>query len=306
MQTLKEYDVVIVGAGPAGLTAGIYTASLALKTLILEGTAPSRLAQVKEIRNYPGFPEGISGPQLLKRFKQQAVEAGAEIKKGDVIALELASPIKYIATKHEAYTAKAVILAVGIKRRKLKIQGEDKLLGLGVSYCAVCDGPLYKGRTVAVIGEGEETVQDALLLSTIAAKTYLIPLKPPTQQDLQKLAENNIEVLQAATIKRIEGENHVEAIVAAINQQEVKIKVDGVFIVTPEIPTAQLLAKTGLNIDERGCVKVNRRQETNLPGVYAAGDCTCGGMQVATAVGEAAQAAITAATHIKQAVRQHL
>lgn len=296
-------DVVVVGAGPAGLTAGMYAASLGLKTLILEGSTPPRLALAKEIRNYPGFPDGVEGRELLSRFREHALKAGATIKEGEVLALSLTSPIKSLTTRTETHTSYAVILAVGVRRRRLRIEGEEKLLGLGVSYCAVCDGPLYRGRRVAVIGDGEDAVKDAVLLSGLASATTFIPLKGLTPTQREELARHGVSIMEGARPRKVEGEGRVERLIVETGEGVKELGVEGVFIVTEEVPTVALLRRAGVEVDERGCIKVGRDQGTNIEGVYAAGDCTCGGMQVATAVGEGARAAISASMYVRRAAK---
>lgn len=294
--------MVVVGAGPAGLTASIYTSSLGLRTLVLEGKAPSRLALAREIRNYPGFLEPISGGELLLKFRQQAIRHGAEVKQEEVLSVSLLGPVKTAVTREGTYTSYSVVIAVGINKRKLNIPGEEKFLGLGISYCAICDGPLYKGRSVAVLGDGGEAVEDALMLSNLASRTYLIFTGHLTEEQRGKLTSANVTLLEGFKVKSIEGDEVVRRLSLLKSTGEVlDLYVDAVFIVTEELPLAQLLAKSGVAVDKKGCIKVNRRQETNIEGVYAAGDCTCGGMQVATAVGEGARAAISAASYVRRA-----
>ncbi len=302
LMSKPSHDIIVIGAGPAGLTAGLYAASMGLRALILEGSIPSRLTMAHEIRNYPGFPESISGGELLERMRRQALEMGAEIRRGDALAFSLVGPVKMVTTREETYRAYAVILAVGLRRKRSKIEGEERLLGLGVSYCAICDGPLFKGRRVAVVGYGDEAVEDALLLSGMASRTYFIPLKRLTEEQLERLRGSNIEIMEAE-VEAIEGEDYVEALRLRVEGETRRLEVDGVFIVTEAAPLTDILARSGLEVDERGCIKVNRRQETNIEGVYAAGDCTCGGMQVATAVGEGARAAINAVSYVRKMMK---
>ena len=169
-----SYDIIVIGAGPAGLTAGMYAASLNVKTLILKGSIPSRLSLAKMIYNYPGFPDGIPGRKLLELMEAQAVKMGAILREDDVVSLTLTSPIKTVVTRRESLTAKAIIIATGMQRVKLRISGEDEFLGRGVSYCVICDGPLYKGKDVVLIGHGDEAVRDVKLLSSIARKVTII------------------------------------------------------------------------------------------------------------------------------------
>jgi len=293
------YDIIVIGAGPAGLTAGLYAASLGAKTLILEGSIPSRLYLAKTIYNYPGFPNGISGEELLDLMKKQAMKKGAIIRRGDVVSLLLHAPIKTVITRKETLTARAVIIATGIQRRELRIPGEDKFLGSGVSYCAICDGPLYRGKRVVVIGSGDEAIRDAKFLSEIAKDTFFIPLKALGKDELNNLREHNINVLLNYKVLEIVGKDKVEGVKVESPQGIEIVYVDGVFIITEEVPTTTILRKAGIEVDDKGFVKVNLNQETNIKGVYAAGDCTGIGMQVSTAVGQGALAAINAIKYIR-------
>ena len=294
------YDVVIVGAGIAGLTAGIYASSLGAKTLILEGSYPSRLLLAKVIYNYPGFPEGISGRELLERVRAQALKMGSEIRRGDVVSMILKTTIKSLMTRKETITAKAVIIATGIRRERLNIPGEERFLGLGVSYCAICDGPLYRNRRVAVIGYGDDAITDTIFLSSIAREVYFIPLKPLPKVHVDKLsAYGNVRLLLKVKVKSIIGRDRVEEVELVRDGEVEKVSVDGVFIITEETPTPDVIKNAGIRVDERGCIKVNQRQETNIEGVYTAGDCTCGGMQAITAAGQGALAAINAVAYIR-------
>lgn len=287
------YDVVVIGAGPAGLTAGMYCASMGFKTLIIEGSPPSRLQLVKTIYNYPGFPDGISGTELLNRMRRQALKAGAELRRGDVVAVDLLSSIKTVVTKAESITAFAVIVAVGLGRHKLNIEGEDRFLGLGVSYCTLCDGPLYKGKVVALVSD--ELPEDLLNLSRLAYKVYFIPLKPLNVENLP----GNVEPLHVK-IKAIEGVNRVEGLRIIRNGVEELLQVDGVFISTRNIPFTSIIARSGVEVDEKGCIRVGKDMMTSVEGVYAAGDCTCGGLQVVVAAGQGALAAIRAIAYIHE------
>lgn len=295
-------DVVIVGAGAAGLTAAMYAASLKLKTLALEGSPPPRLQLARVINNYPGFPGGISGAELLRRLREQALTFGAELRKGDVVAASLTGEVKTVVTREASFAAKAVIIATGIQHDKVGIPGEDKFLGSGVSYCAICDGPLFRGREVAVVGEGVEAVEDALTLSAIASRTYLASPTGAFQVDgrrLKEVEERGVELLKGLRVKSIEGAAAVEALrLTGPSGEERAIKVDGVFIASPKTPLTKILVKAGLETDDKGCIRVDSRMRTNIEGVYAAGDCTCGGFQASISVGEGAKAALAAFAYI--------
>jgi thioredoxin reductase (NADPH) len=154
---MPDYDVIIVGAGPAGLTAGIYSLRRGLKTLVLEGKLPGgRIVEAHLVENYPGFPDGVSGYALATRMVAQLEQVGGTITNEEVVSLSLEGEVKTVSTRRRHYTAKGVILAMGVQRRRLRIPGEKELLGKGVSYCATCDGPLFRGRRVVVVGSGDE------------------------------------------------------------------------------------------------------------------------------------------------------
>jgi thioredoxin reductase (NADPH) len=294
------YDIVIIGGGPAGLTAGIYASSLGLKTLIIEGESPPRITLATKINNYPGFPEGISGIDLLNKIKKQALSYGVEIIKGNVSSLNLIGPIKNVIVRNKNITCKAIILAIGIKSTELKIEGEDKFIGLGLSYCVVCDGPLFKNKRVLLIGSGEEAIEDALFLSNLASEVFFIALEKINEEQINLLKNNGIKILEGVKLKAIKGEKIVQKVLLEkIDGKEELLDIDGIFIVTREIPLMKILSKAGLEI-EGNYIKVNNKQETNIEGVYAAGDCTGGGAQVVIAAGEGAKAAINAAAYIKK------
>ncbi len=300
ISTQSMYDIVIIGGGPAGLTAGMYASSLGLKTLIIEGESPPRITLATKINNYPGFPEGISGIELLNKIRKQAISYGVEIIRGNVSSLSLIGPIKNVIVRNKNITCKAIILAIGIKSTELKIEGEDKFIGLGLSYCVVCDGPLFKNKRVLLIGSGEEAVEDALFLSNLASEVFFIALEKMNEEQINLLKNNRIKILEGVKLKAIKGEKIVQKVLLEkIDGKEELLDIDGVFIVAREIPLIKILSKAGLEI-EGNYIKVNNKQETNIEGVYAAGDCTGGGAQVVIAAGEGAKAAINAATYIKK------
>lgn len=306
--TQKTYDIIILGAGPAGLTAGIYTARIGLKTLILEGKLlGGRAIEAAMIENFPGFPDGITGAELTQRMTDQAKKFGAELKFPEqVININLSGETKLVNTKKEAYQARALILSTGAQRKKLLVPGESEFLGQGVSYCPICDGAFFKGLTVTVIGSGDEAANDALFLTEIARKVTMISSSEETGMSKalrEKLEEKkNFQILLNARVEAIEGDASVKAtrIVHIETNKQQKITTDGVFISLGRIPMTQIVQKAGIEVGQRGCIKVDRQQRTNVEGVFAAGDCTCGGMQIVTAAGEGATAAIRASIYVKR------
>lgn len=300
----QAYDLVIVGAGPAGLTAGIYASRLGLKTLILEsGILGGRAGEAPIIENYPGFPEGIAGVELVERMVKQCSKFGAELKTfEEVIDLELKGELKSVTTRKGRYFSTAVIVATGTQRRKLKVPGETELLGRGVSYCPVCDGAFFRGLRVVVVGSGEEAAVDAVFLAELAGDVTLVThggYLEVAEELLRKLGEKGVKVVDAR-VTSIVGKDGVEAVkIAYEDGKEDVLPADGVFISLGGVPTSDLVRKAGVDVDERGCIKVDRWQRTNIEGVFAAGDCTCGGMQVVTSAGEGAMAAIKASKYVK-------
>ena len=296
-------DIAIVGGGPAGCAAGIYASRAGKKTIILEGRGASRLSIGYEIENYPGFPS-ISSRDLLQKFKDQAIGFGAQIVSEDAIDFNFSAETKYVVTRESLIEAKAVILAAGKPVRKEKmIPGEERLLGMGVSYCATCDGPLYRGQPVAVVGRTVEAVEDVLALHQLGSKVHWIPggeLGSEVPADLaEEVRKKEIPVFWKAQATEIIGEKGVEKIRIATEGRKEDIAVMGCFIFRESL-TSPLFAKAGLKLDHRQCLAVDRFQRTNIEGVFAAGDISCGGMQVVTAAGEGAMAAMQAIVHLRK------
>lgn len=301
VQNIKT-EILIIGAGPAGLTAALYTARAGKKTLVLEGRAPSRLAIGYQIENYPGFLS-INSRELLNKFLDQARHHGAEILKEDALALAIDRKTKYVTTKSVFIETEVVIIATGKPFTRAKmIPGEDRLTGRGVSYCATCDGPLYRGREVLAYGLSEETFEEVLELDQIGCKVILVTgrnIKEDYRKDLEKVKQKGIRVLENYELKEIAGDKRVEKAVVEEKGQKEEIPVSAVFIFR-EIPGSALFAKAGLELDQRQCLVVDRHQQTNLEGVFAAGDVTCGFMQVASAVGQGCVAAIQALAYLRK------
>lgn len=299
------YDVIVIGGGPAGLTAAIYASRMGLKTLVLDGNMPGgRASEAPLIENFPGFPDGISGIDLVERMLKQAERFGAEIKfPEEVLDMNLSGPIKVVWTRYSGYRGYSVIIATGTQRKKLIVSGETEFLGRGVSYCAVCDAPFFRDRVVAVVGFNNEALEDTLYISGFAKKVILISHGEKSEVEvdlLRKIREKqNIEFVDAK-VSSINGDVYVKSITIAAQAGAEEIPVEGVFIILGSVPVTNIVRKSGVVVDERGCIRVDRAQSTNVEGVFAAGDCTCGGMQVATAVGEGAMAALQAYRYIKR------
>jgi len=301
LKSLKA-DVLIVGAGPAGLTAGIYVARAGKKALILEGRAASRMAIPYTIENYPGFAS-IDSRELLGLFRKQAVAFGAEVVPGEVIAFALEGDPKYVTTKEAVIEAAAVILATGrpVPKERL-IAGEERLIGQGVSYCATCDGPLFRGATVAAVGHGEEALEDVQALQAMGITVLWVPGRHGGAADspaAKALEDRGVIIRREGRIKEIRGEGRVESVVVESAAVLDVFTVAAVFIFR-EIPAGPLFERAGVAIDHKQCVAVDRFQRTNIPGVFAAGDITCGGLQVVSAAGEGCVAAMQALVHIRK------
>lgn len=308
MSNFPTYDVIIIGAGPAGLTAGIYALRSGLSTLILESKYPGgRIIEAHKVENYPGFPEALSGYELVQRMLAQLEKFGGEITvNAEVLALSLTKAIKSVSTRQHQYTSQAVIIAFGVKRKKLFIPGEQKYLGKGVSYCATCDGPFFKGKSVAVIGSGYEAVEEALYLANLVDQVHLIPnaeaWTAPNAFLNRLKKEANAHIYPGYQIQAIKGNSNVQAITLKTFSDATcqTLPVSGIFVAVGVVPTKAILKQAGIAVSPQGWINVDRAQQTNLEGVFAAGDCTGWGFQVATAVGEGTMAALSVSRFLKQ------
>lgn len=295
-------DILIIGSGPAGLTAGLYTARAGRKALILEGRAASRLSIGYKLENYPGFIS-IDSQELLKKIREHAEHFGAQIMSGDAINFSLTTDPKYVTTRDAMIEAKAVIIATGRGVSKAKmIPGEEKFLGTGVSYCATCDGPLFRGQSVVALGNSDEAAEDILTLKGMGSDVQWIPGEENidvSENLLKEINDRGIPVLEKTKITSIDGDTRVKKVAIETDGKKEELEVPAIFIFR-EIPSTSLFAKAGVEMDHRQCMKVNRQQKTNLEGVFAAGDVTCGGLQIASAVGEGCVAAIQAINYVRK------
>jgi len=302
-----DYDLVIIGAGPAGLTAGIYAARARMNVLLLEKTVPGGQILVTDwIENYPGFPEGISGFDLAEKMKTQAVELGLKIETLEVHSLNLSEELKEIVLKDRSITTKSLIIASGASPRTLGI-GEDKFIGKGVSFCATCDAPFFKEKTVVAIGGGDTAVQEAIYLTKFANKVYLVhrrdELRAAKILQERAFANDKIELVWDSIPTGIEGFFGVESVkIKNVKTNEEKIlKADGCFIWVGILPNTSFL-NDAVATDEFGFIRSDANMRTSVPGVYAAGDVRDTPLrQIATAVGDAAIAAISAEHYIENA-----
>lgn len=288
------YDLLILGAGPSGLTAGIYAARGGLKTAIIEKTSfGGQLALTSEIENYPGF-ENISGFELAYKMQQQAEKLGVEFIYEEITDLDIVGDVKSVKTQGNKYEAKAIIIAMGASPRLLGLDKEKALLGAGVSYCATCDGAFFRGKDVAVIGGGNTAVEDAIYLSKFCNKVYIVHRRNEfraTKAEIKKMtAKQNVELVLSSVVSDIFGESKVEGIEVTTGEQKKRIDVSGVFVAIGRTPNTTLI--NGIDLTDNGYIVVDRLQRTSEKGVYAVGDIVDKSLrQVVTACSDGAVAA---------------
>jgi thioredoxin reductase (NADPH) len=297
----EEYEVVIIGGGPAGLTAGLYTARARLKSLLVEkGLIGGQIVNAELVENYPGFPEGISGYDLTQLIHQQATKFGLETLMAEVTGIELNGEQKIVKTNEGDLVAKAVIIASGSERQKLGIAGEKEFTGRGVSYCATCDGAFFEERPIAVVGGGNAAIYEALQLSKWASKVTVIhrrqQLRATRILQERAFAEPKIKFLWDTVVEEIEGENAVKRLrlrdVATGGKSA--LDVAGIFVSVGFKPNTGYF-KGVIPLDAAGYIITNDRMETEIPGILAAGDIRSNSIrQVIAAAGDGATAAIYA------------
>lgn len=276
-KTNEVYDLLIIGAGPAGITAAIYATRAMLNFALFEKAfAGGQIINTYEVDNYPGI-KNVSGFELSNMLADHATTLGTQIINDDVIEIKLDEPIKKVITNNGVYSTKTIIFATGAEWRKLGVPGEDKFTGLGVSYCATCDGAFYKDKTTVVIGGGDVAVEDAIYLARMCKKVYLVHRRNELRavKILQERLFNteNIEILWDNEVKEILGEDNVEAIKLFNNKtnEERTLIIDGVFIAIGTSPNSQLL-KGQVEMDSSGSILTDEDCETSVKGVFAAGD----------------------------------
>ena len=292
------YDMIIIGGGPGGYTAALYAARAGLSALVLERFAPGgQMALTSQIDNYPGFPQGVDGFTLGQDMRAAAERFGAKTVMAEVKKLDLKANPKVAETAKGSFYGKTVVFATGANPRKLGIPGEKELTGLGVSYCAHCDGMFYRGKTVAVVGGGNSAVADALILSRIAKKVYIIHRRDALRatkiyhEPLRKA--ENVEFVWNSAVSAIRSEETLSAVTVRDLQsgREREIRLDGLFVSIGREPATELVAGQ-LALDEAGYIAASEDTLTSLPGVYAVGDVRSKALrQVVTAVADGAMAA---------------
>lgn len=295
---MEKYDVIIIGGGPAGYTAALYTVRAGLKTLVLESVAPGgQMNETTQIDNYPGFPEGIDGFTLGRQMWEAAEKFGAETRFEQVTGTDLAGEEKTVTTTGGSYQVKAVVIATGAGHRHLGVSREAELTGRGVAYCAACDGNFYRGKTVAVVGGGNSAAADALLLSRIAKKVYVIhrrdTLRATKIYHEPLLQAENVEFCWNSEVEQLQGEERLSGVLLRNVQtgESRELSLDGLFISIGRKPATELFAGQ-LELDEMGYIVAEESTQTSLPGVYAAGDVRTKQLrQIVTATADGAAAA---------------
>jgi thioredoxin reductase (NADPH) len=298
------YDAIIIGSGPAGLTAALYLGRAGQKCILLEKDfVGGYTAKIAHIENYPGY-ETINGMDLTQIMAKQAENFGATIVYPvEVVDMELKGDVKRVRTRDEVYESHVVIIAIGVARKKLEVPGAKEFLGKGVSYCATCDGNFFKGRNVAVVGSDDEAAEEALHLADLAAKVTVVP---PKELDIVTAVMNrvkskpNVEILPVTKVHAVVGDELVTGLKISRDGAESVLPLEGVFIAMGSTPISQLILRAGGMTDDRGCLIVDKHQRMNLEGVFAAGDCTCGGMQIVAAAGEGSVAGMRAASYVRK------
>lgn len=304
---MQNYEVAIIGGGPAGLTAGLYTSRYGLNTVLIErGLYGGQIVNAGHVENYPGFPQGISGMDLGQMFYEQSTRFGLNTITAEVTGFKQKEKNFLIKTEDDEIESRVVIIASGSNYRKLGVPGEEKLTGRGVSYCATCDGFLFKNKEVAVIGGGDTAISDALELSQHCSKVYVVHRRHELRatQALQKVAFSipKIIFVWESVIWKIEGEDKVSRLIIKSTRSGdlSELAVEGVFVAVGFIPNNGLF-KDLVDLDEAGNIITDGLMRTKVPGLLAAGDIRHNSArQVATAVGDGATAGKTAFAYIKE------
>jgi len=293
----RLYDLIIIGGGPAGLTAGLYAARSRLDAVLLERFAPGgQVLTTDWVENWPGTPDGVSGFELIDRMRTQAEKFGLRIENKEVVSLNLSSAVKELHFTDGIARCKALIIASGATPRKLGVEGEELLTGKGVSYCGTCDGPFYREAVIAAVGGGDTAVEESLFLTRFAKKVYVIhrrdQLRATKIAQERAFANNKIEFIWNTVVQRVRGDQKVEAIdLLNVKSGDVStLTVEGIFVFVGIRPNTEFVGNV-LEKDQYGFIKVNLEMETLIPGVYAAGDVISKNLrQISTAAGDGATA----------------
>jgi len=292
------YDIIIIGGGPGGYTAALYGARAGLDTLLLEKLAPGgQMAMTFQIDNYPGFEEGVNGFILGDKMKKGAERFGAQTKLAEVLSLKLEGEVKEVVTKGETFYGRSVILATGAATKELGVPGEKELVGRGVSYCAACDGMFYRGKTVVIVGGGNTAAADAIQLSRLCEKVYLVhrrdTLRATRVYHKPLMEAENVEILWNSQVTELLQDGRLTGVKVKnkVTGQEQEIPCDGIFVSIGRQPATELV-KGQVELDPAGYIVADESTRTNLPGVFAVGDVRTKSLrQVVTAVSDGAVAA---------------
>lgn len=297
------YDIIVIGAGPAGLTAAIYARRAEKSVLVIEKSSfGGQMTHSPKIENYPAFTQ-ISGLELSDKMVEQALELGADIEMDKVIAVRDVEGYKHVVCEGGEYDARALIIAVGVKHRQLGLPRENELCGNGVSYCAVCDGAFYKGRTVGVVGGGNSALQEAILLSETAKKVYVIQNLDILTGEVKlqnKLAElSNVEIITGATVERLIGEEELTAVSIKTAEGSKELSLDGLFVAIGLLPKNEIFAELAA-LNDGGYFDTDESCKTATEGVFVAGDCRQKAIrQITTATADGATAALAACRYLE-------
>jgi len=305
---MSNWDLIIVGGGPAGLTAALYGSRSGLSTLLLEEkTTGGLLSEIPVVENYPGFSEGVSGLDLAAKMTEQTRRAGAEIHEIETAqSVEVKGELFSVKTDRTNYSCGALVLATGAVHRPLGVKGEEELKGRGVSYCALCDGAFFRGKTVAVAGGGNSAASSAVYMAGIARQVYLIHRRGELRAEqawIKAIKDKGVRMLLDHEILGLKGEQKLQSIHIRnkVTDERSELQVDGLFVEAGEIPNSELAVDLGAKVDGEGFILVNDRQETSINGVFAVGDVTCFPVkQISTAVGQGAVAATEAFCHLRR------
>jgi thioredoxin reductase (NADPH) len=303
----KPFDLIIIGGGPAGLTAGIYAKRAKIDVLLIEKALPGgAITSTELVENYPGFPDGISGIDLGQRFEDQAKKLGLDIVFDKVTKIEIKGDIKEVFTDEQSYSCRSLIIAIGGEPKKLGVKGEDAWTGKGVSYCATCDGPFYKDKNIAVVGGGNAAIEEAIFLTKFAKLVTVIHRRNELRADkvLQDKARSNLKIFFKlnAIVEEISGDNKVKSIKLkdVLTGKSSSMNIDGVFINIGRKPNTDFI-KGFIDLNDDGTIKTNDKLETNVKGIFAAGDVRKKDLwQVVTSVADGAIAAHNAIKYLEQ------
>ncbi|MEK6646171.1 MAG: thioredoxin-disulfide reductase [Candidatus Firestonebacteria bacterium] len=304
----KLYDIIIIGGGPAGLTAGLYCSRAGFTTLLLEkGLLGGKLTDISDIENYPGFPDGVNGAELALKMQNQAKRFGLEVVHSAIESIKLEEKIKHVKTNSsQIYISKAIIIASGSDSVKLNVPGEDNLRGKGVSYCATCDGPLFKNASIAVIGGGDSALEEALFLTRFAKSVTIVHRRDSLRavkilQD-RALANEKIKFIWNSVVSEIQGSSSVEKLILenVKTGKKENFVCDGIFVYIGLKPNTAFLNGI-IKTNEYGYIITNENLESSSPGIFAAGDVRKKQLpQISTAVGDGALASFSARKYLEE------